>query len=409
MRILFLSPRQALPTRSGARLREYHFLRALGRLADVTYLYFADPGAEPLSTRDLPFCRAVVGVPKPPPYGYVKTARGILGRTPLTVLNYTSAPMSAALDRLFDAGGFDALHLDGVHMSHYVPQAVKRNGALKAIFNWHNIESEALWRFGETTTSRAKRWYARHTAVKLERVEKHNLQTAFGHIVCSGREREQLLGIVPSARIAVVENGVDVGYFAREGGWAEPGRRIVFVGAMDYFPNVDAAEFFANRIWPGVRAGLGGAEPGGAELTIVGSNPSPAVLALGKLPGVTVTGSVPDVRPFYRGALAAVVPLRTGGGTRLKILEAMAAGVPVVSTRLGAEGLDVRDGENILFADTENPGGWTERLTGLAGSPERREHLADAGLRLVRDRYDWDILGLKLCTAYSDWFAASER
>jgi glycosyltransferase involved in cell wall biosynthesis len=404
VRILFLSPRQSLPARNGAKLREYHFLRALGNLAEVSYLYFAEPGTEPLTTTDLPFCREVLGVPKPRPYGYVNTALGILGKTPLTVLNYTSAAMSAALNHMMDGSDFDVLHLDGVHMSHYTREALKRKSSLKLIFNWHNIESEALRRYSETTTSAARRWYARHTATNLERVEKHNLESAFGHIVCSDREKEHLQRIVPSSRVAVVENGVDIAHFAHGSETAAPGLRIVFVGAMDYFPNSDAAIFFAKRIWPEVRGRMNG-----AELLIVGSNPGPGVLALGEVPGVKVTGMVPDVRPFYHGALAAVVPLRTGGGTRLKILEAMAASVPVVSTPLGAEGLDVADGENLLLVDAGDVAGWADRLVSLAASPGLRERLTAAGLRLVQSRYDWNILGAKLCATYKNWLAESER
>lgn len=389
---------------NGAKLREYHFLRALAGNAEVSYLYFAEPGSQPLTTTDLPFCRQVLGVPKPLAYGYAKTALGILGQTPLTVLNYSSAAMSAALLHMIHGADFDVMHLDGVHMSRYASEALKKKSSLKLIYNWHNIESEALWRYSQTTTSRARRWYARNTATKLERVEKHNLESAFGHIVCSEREKAHLLQLVPARRVEVVENGVDIRHFAPGAEVSAPGRRIVFVGAMDYFPNTDAAIFFAHRIWPEVRGRLAG-----AELIIVGSNPGPAVLALGELPGVKVTGMVPDVRPFYGQALAAVVPLRTGGGTRLKILEAMAAGVPVVSTPLGAEGLDVTDGENVLLAGAEDVAGWVDRLVSLAESGDLRERLTAAGLRLVRSRYDWDTLGAKLCATYERWLAETER
>jgi len=403
MRILFLSPRQSLPARSGAKLREYHFLRALARSAEVTYLYFADPGAQPLTVEDLPFCREVAGVPKPAAYGYRKTVMGILGSSPLPILNYTSPIMSAALERMLGARDFDIIHLDGIHMSHYALEAWKRKNSPRAIFNWHNIESEAMRRYSVTTTSMARRWYAGYTAGKMERLESDILHRAFGHIVCSEREREQLRRIAPEARIEVIENGVDTAYFA---GSQAPStsRRIVFVGAMDYFPNSDAAGFFANQIWPQVRSRLAG-----AELTIVGSNPGPAVLALGELPGVKVAGMVPDVRPFYRGALAAVVPLRTGGGTRLKILEAMAAGVPVVSTPLGAEGLEVVAGENLLLADSADAKGWADRLVSLADSPALRQQLIEAGLRLVGSRYDWEIQGAKLRATYEGWLARDQQ
>jgi glycosyltransferase involved in cell wall biosynthesis len=396
MRILFLSPRQSLPARSGAKLREYHFLRALGGWAEVTYLYFADPGSPLLTVEDLPFCREVVGIPKPPAYGAAKTITGILGRWPLPILNYTSPEMSAAVARQMAAHDFDIVHLDSIHMVRYAP------ASLPAIYNWHNIESEAMLRFSATTPARARRWYARQTADKLEALERDILHSGRGHIVCSERECAQLERIVPRARIAVVENGVDTRFFAGAHDSRTLSRNIVFVGAMDYFPNADAAIFFANRIWPGVRNLLGD-----GELIIVGANPGPAVLALKELPGVKVTGMVPDVRPYYGDALAAVVPLRTGGGTRLKILEAMAAGVPVISTALGAEGLSVIDGESILLADPEDGDSWSKQLASLADSPARRAQLTEAGLRIVKTRYDWEILGAKIRQIYQDW--ASER
>jgi glycosyltransferase involved in cell wall biosynthesis len=211
------------------------------------------------------------------------------------------------------------------------------------------------------------------------------------------REREQLRRKAPEARIEVIENGVDTDYYAGCEGW-EGSRRIVFVGAMDYPPNNDAAVFFAKQIWPHIRRRLEG-----AELAIVGANPFPAVLALRELPGVKVTGMVPDVRPYYHGALAAVVPLRTGGGTRLKIPEAMAAGVPVVSTPIGAEGLDVVDGESLLLAESEDAEGWADRLVSLAESPALRRRLIETGLRLARSRYDWEIQGEKLRATYEGW------
>ncbi len=397
-----LTPRQPLPTRSGAKLREYHFLRALGRSAEVTYLYFAEPGSPRLTAEELPFCHEVTALPKPAAYGLANTFRGIAGRWPLPILNYTSAPMSETLDRAMAAREFDIIHLDSMHMIRYALAALKRQSSLKVIYNWHNIESEAMRRYSATGPGTARRWYAAHTANKMEAIEKTMLDAAFGHLVCSQREYDQLRRIAPAARIAVIENGVDTAYFAGSGEGAGPRRQIVFVGVMDYFPNSDAAIFFANQVWPQVRSRLGD-----AELLIVGANPGPAVRALAELPGVKVTGTVPDVRSYYGQALTAIVPLRTGGGTRLKILEAMAAGVPVVSTPLGAEGLEVVDNENVLLVDPDDAQGWTDRLVSLAESAARRAQLSEAGLRLVVTRYDWEILGAKLRETYQRW--ANER
>jgi glycosyltransferase involved in cell wall biosynthesis len=232
----------------------------------------------------------------------------------------------------------------------------------------------------------------------MERVEKSILRSAFGHIVCSARERERLLPASPGARVTVVENGVDTAYFAEGASREVEGKRLVFIGAMDYVPNSEAAIHFATKIWPHIRSRIPG-----VELVIVGASPGPPVLALGNLPGVKVAGSVPDVRPYYRGALAAVVPLLSGGGTRLKILEAMAAGVPVISTPLGAECLDLVDCEHLMHAAAEAPEAWVECVQRLSDAPELRERLIETGLGLVRSRYDWGIAGAKLLATYERW------
>lgn len=396
MRILFLSPRQCWPALSGAKLREYHLARALSRWAELTYVYFADAGDQPLTAADLPFAARIVSVPKPQVYGAWKLIRGIAGRWPLPVLNYTSPQMTEALSRL-DA--FDLVHLDSIHMIRYVEPM--RNP--RVTYNWHNIESEAMRRYAQSTPSGARRTYANLTARKLAALEKQILHRAFGHIVCSDRERAQLLQVAPSARIAVIENGVDCASFA--GLNIDPVRkRIVFVGKMDYYPNIEAIVGFAHITWPQIRNQFKD-----LTLTIVGANPTSAVASLANLPGVEVTGTVPDVRPYYRDALASVVPLRTGAGTRLKILEAMAAGVPVVSTPLGAEGLAVTPGSDILFSDPDDHASWARNLATLAQSEESRNEIAARALQLVESRYDWNILGQTLIDTYDDWLRKELR
>jgi len=361
----------------------------------VTYLHFADPGQPALTRKDLPFCRGVEAIPKPAAYGALKMARGIVGRSPLPVLNYTSDEMSRAVARLTaGAANFDLVHLDSIHMIRYA------GSSARVVYDWHNIESEALRRYSATVASRPRRWYAKQTAAKLEALEGEILRNAFGHVVCSGREREQLIATTPKARIAVVENGVDTGYFAGASGGSGQ-RDIVFVGTMDYYPNVEAASSFARNIWPRLRDTLPE-----SRLMIVGANPTPQVRALRDIAGVTVTGTVPDVRPYYRDALAAIVPLRTGGGTRLKILEAMAAGVPVVSTPLGAEGLAVTSDRDILLVEPDDAAGWARHLSQLAQPSARRAEIVSQALELVRARYDWNTLGQKLWDTYAGWMGS---
>jgi glycosyltransferase involved in cell wall biosynthesis len=168
---------------------------------------------------------------------------------------------------------------------------------------------------------------------------------------------------------------------------------------MSYHANIDAAVWFTHEVWPAIHRRFPD-----FKLTLVGSNPGPAVRAL-QSEAVEVTGTVPSVAPYYEDALAAIVPLRTGGGTRLKILEAMAAGVPVISTALGAEGLAVSPNENILIADRQES--WIESLASLSSDQERWRSMAAAGRRLVESRYDWEVLGQGLFETYRAWLESA--
>ena len=398
MRILFLSPRQCWPAVSGAKLRDYHFARALGQRHDLVYVHFSEPGALPLTPEDLPFARQVFSVPKPDAYSVTKIARGLIGSSPLPVLNYTSTEMTETLRKILTGQTYDLIHLDIVQLAGYAPVIRQYAGPqARIVYNWHNIESELLRRYSRSEPSFLRRIYAAWTAPRMERVERTILDTSFGHIVCSEEERQSVGNVAAGARVAVVENGVDTAYFAcdKSGGKRD---RILFVGSMSYFPNIEAAGLFARDIWPHVRKRLPD-----CRFTIVGSNPGASLLELRELPGVEVTGTVPDVRPFYREALATVVPLRTGGGTRLKILESMAAGVPVVSTPFGAERLAVEPGTHIVMADAGDPQSWANALAALAESESRRRGLIDRAARLVRERYDWNSLGDHLCRTYAGW------
>jgi polysaccharide biosynthesis protein PslH len=394
MRILFLSPRQCWPASSGAKLREYHFVRALGRRAELTHLFFAQPGAAASTTDSLPCCR-IIPVTQPRMYTPAKIVRGLVGAWPLPILNYTSEEMQRSVARLLQEQHFDLVHLESIHMAAYA-QLVAR--AAPMVYNWHNIESEAMRRYGSIVASLPKKAYACWTARRLAILEKSILKQAFGHLVCSAREQTELLRITPQARIAVIENGVDTSFFAGGGSPAHASRnRLVFVGSMSYHANIAAATYFARRLWPDIRARFPR-----WRLTIVGSDPAPAVAALRHTPGVEVTGTVPDVRPYYRDAVAAVVPLRAGSGTRLKILEAMAAGVPVVSTTLGAEGLAVSPDKHILIADRDKD--WLPALAALSND-DRRGAMIAASLQLVRARYDWEVLGDALFATYFRWLS----
>lgn len=406
MEVLYFAPRCCWPPNAGAKLRNYHLARELSRLARVTYLSFADGDARQMNGEF-----ESITVPREPEYTLAKLARGAVGRTPLPVLNYTSRAMKEALSRLLSERRFDAVQVEGVHLSAYVPALAGAHDRPLLICDWHNIESELMLRYSLHAPDPARKLYARLTARKLSRLERRMLNQFDAHITVSQRDRNKLIEIEPRARVFVIENGVDARRFSDEelerahaalarGPAAR--NRLVFVGSMDYHANIDGAIYFARRIWPHVRR----MRPDLA-FTIVGRRPAPEVAALASMPGVEVTGTVEDVRPYYREAVAAVVPLRVGGGSRLKILEAMASGVPVISTRLGAEGLDIRDGEHFLLADSEAD--MCRAIAALCQDAQLRQALIRAGRELVRARYDWSALGSALAKIYSDLIEERKR
>jgi sugar transferase (PEP-CTERM/EpsH1 system associated) len=385
MRVLFLSPRQSWPTTTGAKLREFHLARHVAREAELTLLAFSD---QPMSEA-LAFCRDVIVVPPPARYTSWKLLRGILGRDPVPVLNYTSDAMRDALAQLLARVPFDIVQIEGTPMAGYAGMIERRPNPPAILYDWHNIESELMRRFAAQAPL-GKRVYANLTADRLAALERRMLGGDAAHIVCSDREKERLQAIAPNAFIEVVENGVDCDSFPAS---TNPTRdSLVFVGSMDYHANIEAAVDFAREIWPLARA-----EFPDLRLKLVGSNPAPPIRALASEPGIEVTGTVPDIRPYYSAAVAAIVPLKTGGGTRLKILEALAAGVPVISTRAGAEGLALTPGEHFIIAETRDE--WLGAIRRVS-DPQGAAALSAAGHMQVRDRYDWSIPGARLLAAY---------
>jgi sugar transferase (PEP-CTERM/EpsH1 system associated) len=394
MRVLHFAPRVCWPLDTGAKLRNYHLARVLAQQTRVTLLAFNDHDES--SSLDNPY-EQVIAVKRDAPYTFVKLVRGLWGRTPLPVLNYTTASMKKALEDLLNETDFDIVQIESIHLMAYLPiiRAARKRALL--ICDWHNIESELMRRYSQREPNLLRRAYARKTARLMSEFESRALREFDAHVVVSHKDAERLRALNSDARVFVIENGVDTDYYSdaqieKAAGVRRdaPGKnRIVFVGSMDYHANIEGVVNFARQVWPDLRA----RQPD-LVFTIVGRDPSREVRELTLTPAIEVTGTVPDVRPFYRKAVAAIVPLNVGGGSRLKILEAMAAGVPVVSTTLGAEGLDVRHGENILIADTNEQ--FAEAIVGVVEDEEQRKRLAAAGRALVSSHYDWEKLGAKL-------------
>ncbi len=329
-----------------------------------------------------------------------KVLRGMVGPVPVTVLNYASGDVKACLRSVLKERPFDAVQLETSNLFSYLEIIRAAPGRPAVLLDWHNVDSELMSRYASETKSLPKKLTARRTAKLLDRLETRLVTLCDAHTVVSEREKAKLLERNSEANVTVIPNGVDTSAFAYSEA-THPGTTLLFVGSMDYHANIDAVTWFAKKVWPAVARRFPT-----LEFAIVGRSPGREIrlLACDK---IQVTGTVPDVRPFYAKALAVVVPLRVGGGTRLKILEAMAMGVPVISTTLGAEGIAVEDGKNILLADSEEQ--MLNALERIVTDCVFRRSLTAAARELVVKRYDWTSIGNQLYETHSEIAQARAR
>ena len=395
-KILFLCQQPLWPTNTGARLRNFHLADVLCSAFDVTVLQAVDP-ATSIEPPPASSFHSVLSASRDKSYTAGKIVRGMLGPLPLTVLNYVSSNVERLLLRTLDAEPFAAVQIENIHMAPYIApirRHFKKQGRTTPfiLLDWHNIESELARQYGKRFSNPAKRLVAGRTADLIHDLEQNSLKQFSAHTVVSDLERDRLLSRDPAAEIHVIPNGVDSAVFETIRSCDRKRRVLLFVGSMDYHANSEAVVWFTREIWPQLAHELPE-----LDFKIVGRNPPPSVQALAS-PRIFVTGTVSDVKPYYQEAFAVVVPLRVGGGTRLKILEAMAAGVPVISTRLGAEGIEALDRQTILLADTAAD--MASAIRALINEPGFGNKLSDAARLLVQTQYDWRVVGEKLAQVY---------
>jgi len=283
--------------------------------------------------------------------------------------------MQRSIDELAESSAYDVVFVESTPMGGY-----RFPSATTVVLTEHDIVYELLYRIYKTERSLARRIYNRIEYQKVKMHERALWRTVDGCIATSDREVPIIREHAPATPILVGPNGVDVDYFAPAGGDVDA-RAIVMTGFMKTRPNIDGALFFVNEVLPRVHA----VRPDVTVYLVGGSPPDELMRCAG--PRVVVTGEVPDVRPFIGRAAVFVVPLRMGGGTRLKVLEALSMEKPLVSTSIGCEGIDVQDGVHLLVAD--DAAEFADRVLTLLDDPPRGLLLARAGRALVERRYQW--------------------
>lgn len=388
MRILVLDEEFPYPLNTGKRIRSINLLKQLAVRHQLHYLAYGRE--QSVSFRVLKHCAMnpiAVLHRKPRKSGmgfYARLLGNLTSKEPYIVTSHYSRAYQDAVDNACERLKPDLIICEWTPYARFVQDITLATKIVVA----HNVESRIWQRYYENENQRLKKWYIGKQWHKVAKFEKSALGWVDGATAVSKTEAAELSSFHEGLPVEVIDNGVDLEYFSVPEA-DEPSQQLVFSGAMDWRPNQDAAIYFVEQIWPLLRK----REPK-VESVFVGRNPPPHIVALGRIDGVTVTGTVDDIRPFVRKGAMFIVPLRIGGGSRLKILEALAMGKAVVSTTMGAEGLDVIDGETILLAD--EPERFVENIQRVLSDRSLAQRLGEAGRKLVEEQYGWAALADRL-------------
>ena len=390
MKILWVKAGGLIPADTGGKIRSYQLLRQVAANHEVTLFTFY--AAHPHDAHDqlericVRVVRQPLETPTPRSLGDVGLyARQLFSLKPYAITKYCRPEVSLRLRQLLQVEKYDLILCDFLCAAGVIPWDLR---CPKVLFT-HNVEA-LIWRrhfrLARNPGWKAVCWREYKT---MARAERHYLGLADHVLTVSDTDRNHFAQFINASRMNVISTGVDVDYYGPTSEPVEP-NTLVFTGAMDWMPNEDGMFHFLEKILPRIRARIPE-----ISLWIVGRQPSRRLQELAaRTPGVCVTGTVEDIRPYVHRAAVYVVPLLVGSGTRLKIFEAMAMGKAVVSTSLGAEGLPVRDGENVILAD--EPGSFANAVVRLLQSSELRNNLGRAAREFVEHKYSWASVAAEL-------------
>lgn len=385
--ILFLAHRIPYPPDKGDKIRSWHLLKYLAERARVHLGAFVDDPADMAHAEMLKsICGEVKLQPIKPSHRWTRSLRGLLKGDALSLALYYDPAMVAwikQVQRRNRIGGIFAFS------SQMAPYALPHLGGKRSVMDFVDVDSEKWRQYAAEAPNGFKKAIYKREAGLLRSFEKHATRQFNTSLFVSEAEAAVFRKLAGSYAhtVKALNNGVDYRYFDPEAGFASlpapTGPTILFSGAMDYRPNIDAVTWFASKVWPLVRK----THPS-ASFKIVGSKPAPEVKRLESGAGIIVTGRVEDMRPHLAGADVCVAPLRIARGVQNKVLEAMAMSRPVVATAPAFEGIDAIPGEHLIVAD--RPDDIAARIGELLADPARAAAMGAAARRRVIERYDWD-------------------
>ena len=416
LRILFLTPQLPYPPRQGTSIRNYYLIRHLAERHDVQLVTFLAPG-EAL-TPDSPLhelCARIRTVPQPRRSTIDRLRDTLLSSSPDMGLRLLTPDMLAQVEAV-DFTDFDVIQFEGIEMAPYGLYTAKQlaspihgqRGPI-LVFDDHNCEYLLQQRNAQTDLGMPRRWPAAGYSIvqtqKLRRYERAVCNASDLVIAVSDPDKKALQRLGISTPIVTVPNGIETSAYRDRSAQqydVVAGDRIVFTGKMDYRPNIDAALWFGTHVFPLIQVTFPD-----SVFQVVGQQPHPRLDVLRRNPGIEITGAVPEIEPYLATASVFAIPMRVGGGTRFKALEAMSAGLPIVTTSLGVEGIDVRDGNELLIRDTadEFARAVIQLLQDQHAGGTRSAGLGQAGRAFVERQYDWATLMPTLEAAYTELLA----
>ncbi|HSE18613.1 MAG TPA: glycosyltransferase [Pyrinomonadaceae bacterium] len=385
MKILWLKTEVLHPVDKGGKIRTYNMLKELKREHHVTYLTLDDGTASAEDKENAAeYCHELICIPharreKFTPGFYVELLFNLVSPNAYAIKKYESRAMRREIVERERQGAFDLLVCDFLAPAANVPAG----RTVPAVLFQHNVEAMIWKRHYEVQTNPIKKAYLYGQWQKMRRFEREMCRRFDSVIAVSAEDREQMKDEYGAEAVFDVPTGVDTEFFRPSGDVKPQAHSLVFTGSMDWLPNDDAIRYFMREIMPLIKSKVPG-----VKLTVVGRNPAPALVNLSKEdPALIITGRVDDVRPYMEDAAAYIVPLRIGGGTRLKIFEAMAMEKAVVSTTVGAEGLPLTNGVELLLAD--EPVAFADAVVRVLMDQDYAAKLGQRAAAVVRENFGW--------------------
>ena len=405
MKILWLSHFAPYPPKGGASQRSYNMLKQLSKYADVSLLSLApyskiasffnnyEAGMEEIEHELGKYCDEIRLIPhgrhKRQTAKTLNALKSLVRNDPYDVVCLESKELETSLTKALAENNYDAIHLDTIGLWPYVA-----NLDIPLILNHHNIESQMLQRRASKTSWPLSQ-YIRSQESKLQKLEIQAGAKARINVTCS-RDDGQRLSEIGIDNVAEIPNGVDLSYFSRRQNYqaTESGIDLIFAGGLEWYPNRDAMIFFAKKVWPQLKA-----KPQAATMTVVGRGSIPLLNNIAATDSsFKVAGFVPDVRTYLEQASIYVCPIRDGGGTKLKVLDALGMGIPLIAHPIACEGINVRNGEHVIFAET--PKQFCDAILSLSAAPELKMKLSANGRQLIEEQYCYNKIGEKMAKVY---------